>query len=48
MLAEEAHKNSSRSDWIYVNIARPDRPIAIELPSGRASGCRLTGDVAWV
>jgi lon-related putative ATP-dependent protease len=39
MLAEEARNGPSPSDWIYVNnFARPDRPIAIELPSGRAAG----------
>ena len=43
MLAEEAREGPSPSDWIYVNnFARPDRPIAIELPSGRAAGFKET------
>jgi lon-related putative ATP-dependent protease len=37
VLAEEARSRPSPSDWVYVNnFADPDRPIAIELPSGRA------------
>lgn len=43
MLAEEAREGPSPSDWIYVNnFARPDRPIAIELPSGRAARFKET------
>ena len=39
MLAEDAAKRPSPPDWVYVNnFAKPDRPIAIELPSGRATG----------
>ncbi len=39
MLAEEARTRPGPSDWVYVNnFAKPDRPIAIELPSGRAAG----------
>ena len=38
MLAEEARTRPGPSDWVYVNnFAKPDRPIAIELPSGRAA-----------
>ena len=37
LLAEEARKGPSPSDWVYVNnFADPDRPVAIELPTGRA------------
>jgi len=39
MLAEDAAERPSPPDWVYVNnFAKPDRPIAIELPSGRATG----------
>jgi hypothetical protein len=39
MLAGDAAKRPSPPDWVYVNnFAKPDRPIAIELPSGRAVG----------
>ena len=39
ILAEEARMRPGPSDWVYVNnFAKPDRPIAIELPSGRATG----------
>ncbi len=39
MLAEDARTRPSPTDWVYVNnFAKPDRPIAIELPSGRAPG----------
>ena len=39
MLAEEARTRPGPSDWVYVNnFAKPDRPVAIELPSGRAAG----------
>ena len=41
MLAEEARTRPGPSDWVYVNnFAKPDRPIAIELPSGRAAGLK--------
>ncbi len=41
MLAEDAAKRPSPPDWVYVNnFVKPDRPIAIELPSGRATGFR--------
>jgi lon-related putative ATP-dependent protease len=37
VLAAEAQARPSPSDWIYVNnFDEPDRPIAIELPAGRA------------
>jgi lon-related putative ATP-dependent protease len=37
LLAEETRTRPSPSDWVYVNnFADPDRPIAIELPNGRA------------
>ena len=37
LLAEEAGKAASPSDWVYVNnFDDPDRPVAIELPTGRA------------
>jgi len=37
VLAAEAQARPSPSDWVYVNnFAEPDRPIAIELPAGRA------------
>ena len=37
LLAEEARSRASPGDWVYVNnFATPDRPIAIELPTGRA------------
>jgi hypothetical protein len=39
MLAEEARTRPGPADWVYVNnFAKPDRPIAIELPSGCAAG----------
>jgi len=39
MLAEDAAKRPSPPDWVYVNnFSKPDQPIAIELPSGRAAG----------
>jgi len=39
LLAEDAAKRPSPPDWVYVNnFARPDRPVAIELPPGRAIG----------
>jgi hypothetical protein len=39
ILAAEASARPRPSDWIYVNnFADPDRPIAIELPGGRARG----------
>ena len=38
MLAEDAARRPSPPDWVYVNnFAKPDRPVAIELPPGRAS-----------
>ena len=43
MLAEDAAKRPRPPDWVYVNnFAKPDRPIAIELPPGAppASGTR--------
>src|SRR5271166_504883 len=41
MLAEDAAKRPSPPDWVYVNnFMKPERPIAIELPSGRATGFR--------
>lgn len=37
MLAAEATGKPGPSDWVYVhNFADPDKPIAIELPAGRA------------
>jgi hypothetical protein len=37
LLVEEARTRPSHLDWAYVyNFAAPDRPIAIELPTGRA------------
>lgn len=37
LLADDTRGRPSPSDWVYVNnFANPDRPIAIELPSGRA------------
>lgn len=37
LLAEETGTKPSPSDWVYVNnFANPDRPVAIELPTGRA------------
>jgi len=37
LLAEEARKGPSPSDWVYVNnFADAERPVAIELPTGRA------------
>jgi len=37
LLADEAKKSPSPSDWVYVNnFAEPGRPVAIELPTGRA------------
>ena len=39
ILAEEASAQPRPSDWVYVNnFADLDRPIAIELPCGRARG----------
>ena len=39
MLAADARTRPSPRDWVYVNnFAKPDQPIAIELPSGRAPG----------
>lgn len=39
MLTEEAQSKPSPSDWVYVNnFADADRPVAIELPAGRARG----------
>ncbi len=39
VLAEDARSRPSPPDWVYVNnFAKPDRPTAIELPSGRAPG----------
>src|SRR5271165_3736749 len=39
MLAEEARARPGPPDWAYVNnFMKPDRPVAIELPSGRAAG----------
>jgi len=39
MLAEEARARPGPPDWVYVNnFMKPDRPVAIELPSGRAAG----------
>jgi predicted ATP-dependent protease len=37
VLADEARSRPSASDWVYVNnFADAERPIAIELPAGRA------------
>ena len=37
VLAEEAQTRASPPDWVYVNnFTQPDRPVAIELPAGRA------------
>ena len=37
VLAEDARSRPSPPDWVYVNnFAKPDQPIAIQLPSGRA------------
>jgi predicted ATP-dependent protease len=37
VLAEEARQKPSPSDWVYVNnFADPDRPVALQLPGGRA------------
>jgi lon-related putative ATP-dependent protease len=37
LLVGEARKGPSPSDWVYVNnFSDPDRPVAIELPAGRA------------
>jgi lon-related putative ATP-dependent protease len=37
VLAKDARSRPSPSDWVYVNnFVRPDRPAAIEMPSGRA------------
>ena len=37
LLADEARGKPSSSDWVYVNnFAAADRPVAIELPAGRA------------
>src|SRR3974390_605521 len=41
MLAETAPRERKPSDWIYVNnFAEPHRPMAIELPPGRAPALR--------
>ena len=45
ILAEEAFAKPRPSDWVYVNnFADPDRPIAIELPGGRARGFQAAMD----
>ncbi|HYA72709.1 MAG TPA: AAA family ATPase, partial [Roseiarcus sp.] len=37
VLAQDARSRPNPPDWVYVNnFAKPDRPIAIQLPSGRA------------
>src|SRR5512147_231097 len=37
LLADETRARPSPSDWVYVNnFVDPDRPVAIELPTGRA------------
>lgn len=37
LLADETRTRLSPPDWVYVNnFADPDRPVAIELPTGRA------------
>lgn len=37
LLADETRTRPSPPDWVYVNnFADPDRPVAIELPTGRA------------
>ncbi|MEJ2435004.1 MAG: AAA family ATPase, partial [Pseudolabrys sp.] len=37
LLADETRARPSPSDWVYVNnFADPERPVAIELPTGRA------------
>jgi len=37
VLVEEAGTRASPPDWVYVNnFAQPDRPLAIEMPAGRA------------
>jgi predicted ATP-dependent protease len=37
VLAEEASARPRPSDWVYVNnFVEPDKPVAIELPAGRA------------
>ncbi len=37
LLSEEAHTKPRPSDWVYVNnFTDGDRPVAIELPAGRA------------
>lgn len=42
LLAEDARGKPSPSDWVYVNnFIDAERPIAIELPSGRAA-CSTT------
>jgi predicted ATP-dependent protease len=42
ILAEEASAKPRPFDWVYVNnFAEPDRPIAIELPGGRARGFQV-------
>ena len=39
MLADGARTRPGPPDWVYVNnFIKPDRPVAIELPSGRAAG----------
>jgi len=41
LLAKEARRRSSPPDWVYVNnFAKPDKPIAIKLPTGRAIGLK--------
>ena len=41
LLAADARRRPSPSDWVYVNnFAKPDHPKAIELPSGRAVAFR--------
>ncbi|MGE5163594.1 MAG: Lon protease family protein [Sphingobacteriales bacterium] len=37
VLSQEARQKPSPSDWVYVNnFADPERPVALELPGGRA------------
>ncbi len=41
VLEQQARARPSPSDWVYVNnFADPDRPIALELPAGRATAFR--------
>ncbi|HWW46992.1 MAG TPA: AAA family ATPase [Xanthobacteraceae bacterium] len=43
VLAEEASARLRPSDWVYVhNFADPDKPVAIELPAGRARAFQTT------